>query len=129
LFFCFLCFLFNFNYFFFVDQTQVVHEVTLALFLAFCCTLTRLTPSSTIGVLAVNSVNSFLSDLIVVASQLFSSFQTSSSTLDGALDGLHDGGRGEAGSAVGCADDGGDNGLHDEKGGCSDVQKFNLWLS
>ena len=82
-----------------------------------------------VGVLAVNSVNSFLSNLIVVASKFFSSFKTSSSTLDGALDGLHIGGRGEAGSAVGCANDGGDNGLHEEKERCSDVQKFNLWLS
>jgi hypothetical protein len=106
-----------------------VYEITLALLFAFSCALAWLTACCTVRVLAVNSVNSFLSNLIVVSSQLFSSFQTSSSTLDGALDGLHVGGRGEAGSAVGCADDGGDDGLHDEKGGCSDVQKFNLWLS
>jgi hypothetical protein len=106
-----------------------VHEVTLALLFAFGGALTGLTASSTIGVLVVNSVYSFLSYLVVITGQFLSSFKSSCSTLDGALDGLHIRGRGEAGSAIGCADDGGDDGLHDEKGRCSDVQKFNLWLS
>ncbi len=106
-----------------------MNEVTLALLFALGGALAGLTSGSSVGVLVVHSIDSFLSNLVVVTGQFLSSFQTSSSTLDGALDGLHVGGRGEAGSAVGCADDGGDDGLHDEKGGCSDVQKFNLWLS
>ena len=96
-----------------VDQTQVVNEVTLALLFAFGGALTGLTAGGTVGVLGVDSINSFLGNLVVVAGQLFSSFQTSRGALDGALDGLHVGGGGEAGCAVGCADDGGDNGLHD----------------
>merc|ERR1711943_51996 len=96
-----------------VDQTQVVNEVTLALLFAFGGALTGLTAGGTVGVLGVHSINSFLSNLVVVAGQLLSSFQTGRSALDGALDGLHVGGGGEAGCAVGCADDGGDDGLHD----------------
>merc|ERR1712100_212428 len=68
-----------------VDQTQVVNEVTLALLFAFGGALAGLTASGAIGVLSVDSVNSFLSNSVVVASQLFSSFETSSSALDGTL--------------------------------------------
>merc|ERR1712100_800253 len=60
-----------------VDQTQVVNEVTLALLFAFGGALTGLTAGGTVGVLGVDSINSFLGNLVVVAGQLFSSFQTS----------------------------------------------------
>merc|ERR1712100_643053 len=79
-----------------VDQTQVVNEVTLALLFAFGGTCTGLTAGSTVGVLGVHSVNSALSNGVVAGSQLFSSFQTCSCTLDGTLNGFHVGCRGEA---------------------------------
>ena len=68
-----------------VDQTQVVNEVTLALLFAFGGALTRLTAGCTVGVLGIDSINSFLGNLIVVGCQLLSSFQTSRSTLDSCL--------------------------------------------
>merc|ERR1711933_362507 len=71
---------------------------------------------SAIGVLGVHSINCTLSDGVVTGSQLFSSFQTCGCTLDGTLNGFHVGSRGEAGSAIGCTDNSGDDGLHDE--GC-----------
>jgi hypothetical protein len=107
-----------------VDQTQVVNEVTLALLFAFGGALTGLTAGGTVGVLSVHSVDSFLSDGVVVASQLFSGFQTSSSALDGTLHRLHVGGGGETGGAIGSADNGGDDGLHGFEEGFSGVQKM-----
>ena len=96
-----------------VDETQVVNEVTLALLFALSGALAGLTAGGAVGVLAVHSVDSALSDGVVVTGQLLSSFQTSSSALDGTLHGLHVGGGGEAGSAIGGADNGGDDRLHD----------------
>ena len=98
-----------------VDQTQVVNEVTLALLFALSGALAGLAAGGAVGVLSVDSVNCTLSNLVVARSQLFSSFQTGSSTLDGTLHGLHVGGGGEAGSAIGCTDNSGDDGLHDEE--------------
>jgi hypothetical protein len=69
-----------------VDQAQVVNEVTLALVLALGGATTGLTAGGAIRELLVNSVNSFLSNSVVVASELFSCFQACSSTLDGTLD-------------------------------------------
>ena len=54
-----------------VDQTQVVNEVTLALLFAFGGALTGLTAGGTVGVLSVHSVDSFLSDGVVVAQPAF----------------------------------------------------------
>ena len=77
-----------------------------------------------VGVLVEASIASFAGHLVQTSSQLFSSFQTSSSALDGTLHRLHVGGGGETGGAIGSADNGGDDGLHDFEEGFSGVQKM-----
>merc|ERR1711959_317430 len=92
-----------------VDQAEVVNKVTLALILAFSCALAWLTANSAIGELCINSINSFLSNFVVVAGKLFSSFHTCACTLDSTLNRLHVGAGGEAGTAVSGRDDSSEN--------------------
>jgi hypothetical protein len=89
-----------------------VHEIALALLFSFSRALARLAAGGAVGVLGVHSVNSTLSNRIVVLSDFLSSLETGSSALQGTLYSFQVRAGREAGSAVSGSDGGGQDRLH-----------------